>query len=401
MHSLYYASSIHYINKNESGSFMKEHDTEPHKDILAVLNQQLPLKEKLVSAHQAVRERLPFIVRIAITLYDHATGMLKTYLHSSGDDNPLDNYQATLQDAPSLKSILDKGYPRVINNMVTLEDGTNEHTLRIGRQGYAASYTLPMFNDGVFMGFIFFNADQQDVFDEMALSQLDLYGHLISLMVINEISSVNTLTAAIKTTGNITHVRDPETGSHLDRMSRYCRLIAEILADKYALDDNYIEHLFMFSPLHDIGKIGIPDQILLKPGKLNTEEREIMNSHVNIGREMIDKLIENFSLNNLEHIELLRNVAQYHHEAINGKGYPEGLKGQDIPIEARIVAVADVFDALTSRRPYKEAWSIDDAFDLLIRMSGEQLDKDCVNALINNRERVEEIQAKFIETPFG
>jgi HD-GYP domain-containing protein (c-di-GMP phosphodiesterase class II) len=380
---------------------MTEHTTEPHKDILAVLNQQLPLKEKLISAHRAVKERLPFIVRIAITLYDHSTGMLKTYLHSSGGDNPLDNYQAALQDAPSLKSILDKGYPRVINNMITLDDGKNEHTLRIGRQGYAASYTLPMFNDGVFMGFIFFNADRQDVFDEKALCQLDLYGHLISLMVINEITNVNTLTAAIKTTGNITHIRDPETGSHLDRMSRYCRLIAEILADQYALDDNYIEHLFMFSPLHDIGKIGIPDQILLKPGKLNPEEREIMNSHVSIGREMIDKLIDNFSLNNLQHIDLLRNVAQYHHEAINGQGYPEGLKGQDIPIEARIVAVADVFDALTSRRPYKEAWSIDNAFDLLIRMSGEQLDKDCVQALINNRERVEEIQAKFSETPFG
>lgn len=380
---------------------MTEHTTEPHKDILDVLNQQLPLKEKLVSAHHAVKERLPFIARIAITLYDHSTGMLKTYLHSSGGDNPLDNYQAALKDAPSLKSILDKGYPRVINNMITLEDGKNEHTLRIGRQGYAASYTLPMFNDGVFMGFIFFNADRQDVFDDKTLSQLDLYGHLISLMVINEITNIKTLTAAIKTTGNITHVRDPETGSHLDRMSRYCRLIAEILADQYDLDDDYIEHLFMFSPLHDIGKIGIPDQILLKPGKLNTEEREVMNSHVSIGREIIDKLIDNFSLNNLQHIDLLRNVAQYHHETINGHGYPEGLKGQDIPIEARIVAVADVFDALTSKRPYKEAWSIDEAFDLLKRMSGEQLDKDCVQALINNRERVKEIQANFMETQFG
>lgn len=380
---------------------MTEHTNEPHQDMLAVLNQQIPLREKLISAHLVVKKRLPFIARIAITLYDHATGMLKTYLHSSGKDNPLDNYQSALDDAPSLKTILDKGYPRVINNMLTLEDGRHEHTIRIGRQGYAASYTLPMFNNGIFMGFIFFNSDRQDVFDDKTLSQLDLYGHLISLMVINEITSVKTLTAAIKTTGNITHIRDPETGSHLDRMSRYCRLIAEVLADQYDLDDNYIEHLFMFSPLHDIGKIGIPDQILLKPGKLDTAEREIMNSHVTIGREMIDKLIDNFSLNNLQHIDLLRNVAQYHHEAVNGQGYPEGLKGQDIPIEARIVAVADVFDALTSRRPYKEAWDIDDAFDLLIRMSGEQLDNDCVQALISNRERVEEIQAKFMETPFA
>ncbi len=379
---------------------METGNTTPHQDILSKLNQEIPLKEKLVSAHQAVQETFPFIVRIAITLYDHSTGILKTYLHSSGEDNPLDNYQASLDDAPSLKAILDQGLPRVINNMLTLEDGTSEHTKRIGRQGYAASYTLPMFNNGTFMGFIFFNSNEQEVFNEKILRELDLFGHLISLMVINEIANINILTAAIKTTGSITHVRDPETGSHLDRMSRYCRLIAQELAGQYQLDDDYIEHLFMFSPLHDIGKIGIPDHILLKPDGLNEEERSIMNTHTTIGREMIDKIIDNFSLDNLQHIDLLRNIAQYHHEYINGKGYPEGLRGDQIPIEARIVAVADVFDALTSRRPYKEAWDTDRAFEALRQMSGEKLDSDCVQALINHRDRVEQIKAQFLEDPY-
>lgn len=379
---------------------MENGNTTAHQDILSRLNQQIPLKEKLISAHQVVQAEFPFIVRIAITLYDHSTGMLKTYLHSSGEDNPLDNYQASLDDAPSLKAILDQGLPRVINNLLTLEDGTNEHTRRIGRQGYAASYTLPMFNNGTFMGFIFFNSNEKEVFNEKTLRELDLFGHLISLMVINEIANINTLTAAIKTTGSITHVRDPETGSHLDRMSRYCRLIAQELAGKYELDDDYIEHLFMFSPLHDIGKIGIPDQILLKPKELNTEERLIMNTHTTIGREMIDRIIDNFALDNLQHIDLLRNIAQYHHEFINGKGYPEGLRGDEIPIEARIVAVADVFDALTSKRPYKEAWDTDKAFEVLEQMSGEKLDTDCVQALINNSDRVEEIKAQFLEDPY-
>jgi HD-GYP domain-containing protein (c-di-GMP phosphodiesterase class II) len=376
---------------------MDNGNTTAHQDILSSLNQQIPLKEKLISAHQVVQAEFPFIVRIAITLYDHSTGMLKTYLHSSGEDNPLDNYQAALDDAPSLKAILDQGLPRVINNLLTLEDGSNEHTRRIGRQGYAASYTLPMFNNGTFMGFIFFNSNEKEVFNEKTLRELDLFGHLISLMVINEIANINTLTAAIKTTGSITHVRDPETGSHLDRMSRYCRLIAQELAGKYELDDDYIEHLFMFSPLHDIGKIGIPDHILLKPKGLNTEERLIMNTHTTIGREMIDRIIDNFALDNLQHIDLLRNIAQYHHEFINGKGYPEGLQGDEIPIEARIVAVADVFDALTSKRPYKEAWDTDKAFEVLDQMSGEKLDTDCVQALINNRERVEAIRTQFLE----
>lgn len=373
----------------------------PHRDILESLNQGVSLKEKLVNAHNVVNARYPFIQRISITLYDASTGVLKTYLHSSGSDNPLDHYQTALDNAPSLKSILEKGYPRVINNMVTLENGTHEHTVRIGRQGYAASYTLPMFNSGTFLGFIFFNSNKPDVFDEKILRELDLFGHLISLMVIIEISNLKTLGAALKTAGHISHVRDQETGSHLDRMSRYSRMIAMALADRYDLDDEYIERIFMFAPLHDIGKIGIPDKILLKPGKLDEEEREIMNRHTIIGRDMLDDLIKNFYLNEIQHVDILRNIALYHHESVNGRGYPEGLKKEAIPLEARIVAVADVFDALTSKRTYKEAWSNEEALETLKLMAGEQLDKDCVQALIDKIDEVVEIQERFKEDTYG
>ncbi len=224
---------------------------------------------------------------------------------------------------------------------------------------------------------------------------------MISLLVINEQKSVRTLTAAIKTTGHITHIRDPETGSHMDRMSRFSRLIASSLAEKYKLDDDYIEHVFMFSPLHDIGKIGIPDQILLKPGKLTEEETRIMHSHAQKGREIIDELLKNFALDDFGYADILRNIAAFHHEAVNGSGYPEGRKGEQIPLEARIVAVADVFDALTSRRPYKDAWSNDSAFETLQKMAGEKLDAECVSALIENRTQVEKIQQQFKEDPLG
>lgn len=372
-----------------------------HQDALASLNEHLPLKEKLVSAHNTLKNSLPFIARIAIAIYDQETRILKTYLHSSEDDNPLQNYQSLLDDAPSLKAILEQGHPRVINNMLTFENGKHEHTKRIGRQGYAASYTLPMFNNGDFFGFIFFNSYKQDVFTENVLRELDVYGHLFSMMLLNDMKALNTLVAAVKTTGNITHIRDPETGSHLDRMSRYSRLIASSIADKYSLNDDYIEHVFMFSPLHDIGKIGIPDEILLKPGKLDDEEKTIMQTHSSKGAAMIDDLISNFGLHGNQYIDVLRNIAEYHHEAVNGTGYPSGLKGDDIPLEARIVAVADVFDALTSKRPYKEAWDIDTAFEFLQKVSGEQLDIDCVNALLENRVEVESIQQTFSEDIFG
>ena len=372
-----------------------------HFDALEELNKHIPLREKLITTHKSISEIFPFIIRIAVAIYDPETSVIKTYLHSSGEDSPLENYQALLDDAPSLKEILKKRLPRVMNNLLTFEDGKHEHTKRIGRQGYAASYTMPMFNNGVFFGFLFYNADKKDVFTENVLRQIDIYSHMISLMVINELTSIHTLTAVVKTTGKMTHVRDPETGSHLDRMSRYSRVIAAALADKYDLNDDYIEHIFMFSPLHDIGKIGIPDNILLKPAKLDDKEYTIMKTHSHKGREMIDELLENFGLENIEHMDMLRNISEFHHEAVNGKGYPLGLKGEQIPIEARIVAVADVFDALTSKRPYKEAWENKKAIETLLELAGETLDQDCVNALISNIDEVEEIQQRFKENLYG
>lgn len=372
-----------------------------HLDALEQLNNRLALTDKLVAAHKSLCQAFPFIARIAVTLYDAETTILKTYIDSSGDEKPLEHYQTLIDEAPSLKNLLDKGVPRVINNMLTLNEDGHEHTSRIGRQGYAASYTLPMFNDGVFFGFIFFNSSEKDVFTEHVLSQIDVYGHMISLMVINEFSAIKTLTAAVKTTGHITHCRDPETGSHLDRMSRYSLIIANAIAEKYDLNDEYIEHVFMFSPLHDIGKIAIPDDVLLSPDKLGESDMEVMKTHTRKGREMIDDLVKNFGLQTVEHIDILRNIAEYHHEAVNGTGYPDGKKRDEIPLEARIVAVADVFDALTSRRPYKQAWTNEQAISTLNQLAGEKLDADCVAALIDNMDEVERIQKQFSENLFG
>ncbi len=372
-----------------------------HIDSLEDLNKHIPLKEKLVSVHQEIKKNLPFICRIAVAIYDPETRVLRTFIHSSEDDNPLENYHTLLENAPSLKKIIDKRLPRVINNLLTFDTDSKEHSKRIGRAGYAASYTMPIFNDGNFLGFIFFNSRETDVFDEHVLSQVDILGHMISLMIINELSNIQTLTAALRTTGKLTHLRDPETGSHLDRMSRYSQLIASTLADKYNLDDDYIEHIFMFSPLHDIGKIGIPDDILMKPAKLSDVEMEIMKTHSMKGRRIVDEILSNFGLEGIAHINILRNIAEFHHEAVNGSGYPSGKKGTDIPLEARIVAVADIFDALTSKRPYKEAWSNEDAFNSLRELVDEKLDRDCVNALIDNIVEVEKIQEYFQENLYG
>jgi HD-GYP domain-containing protein (c-di-GMP phosphodiesterase class II) len=371
-----------------------------HKDVLAALNGKLPLPEKIEYVHGLLKSRYDFIDRVSVAIYDSKTDLLKTYLHSSDDENPLVLYSAKLSDSESMQEILKVGRPRVVNDLDIFSNVSAEHARRIAAQYYRSSYTMPMFLNGEFFGFLFFNSHRKNVFDENVLHYLDMVGHLVSLLVINEMSTARGLYAIVKTAANITLHRDVETGAHLDRMSNFARLIAREVAKKYKLNDDLVEHIFLFSPLHDIGKIGISDSILLKAGKLTEEEFDTMKTHASKGGEIIDMMLKNLGFDEFPHAEILRNIALYHHEAINGSGY-NGLIGEEIPVEAKIVAVADVFDALTSARPYKEAWSNERAFLFLKSMAGTKLDSDCVAALINKSAEVEAIQESFKEDHFG
>lgn len=372
-----------------------------HQDILGELNNTLPIDKKLVAVHRVMKNRFEFIDRVAIALYDPKTDTIKTFVDSSSDSSPLVHYEARLSEAQSLRHIMETGQPRVVDDIATYTATPHEHTQKIRDYGFRSSYTMPMYVNGNFFGFVFFNSFQKGVFTSEALHFLDVFGHLISLVVITEITQIHTMLAAVKSARLMTHHRDLETGSHLDRMSRYSQLIARNLAEHYGFDDEAVEHIFLFAPLHDIGKIGIPDRILLKPGGLSEEELSEMRTHAIKGREIIDGIIADFGLESLQHVDVLRNIAQFHHEALDGSGYPNGLKAEEIPIEARIVAVADIFDALTSNRPYKEAWSNDAAFEALLKLAGIKLDAACVEALVNNRAAVEEIQSRFREDFFG
>lgn len=373
-----------------------------HKDVLEELNSSIPLKEKLVYVHKVLKTRYEFIDRISVAIYDAKTDSVRTFVDSSGPDEPLKLYEARLADVPSLREIIEKKRPRVVSDMQIYQANNSEHTRRITAQGYRSSYTLPMYVNSVLFGFVFFNSYTLDPFDrDEILHHLDIFGHLISLQIINDISAIRTLLATVKTARDVTNKRDLETGSHIDRVAAYAQLIARELADKYQLSDEYIEHIFLFAPLHDIGKIGIPDRILLKEGKLNDEEFKHMQLHAKKGRDIIDELLGNYGLDSFHHVDVLRNIAMYHHEAMDGSGYPSGLKGQEIPIESRIVAVADIFDALTSRRPYKEAWDNDTAYDALRQLAGTVLDPECVEVMEKRRATIEKIQEKYKEDSLG
>jgi HD-GYP domain-containing protein (c-di-GMP phosphodiesterase class II) len=372
-----------------------------YHDTLEALNRHGPLSEKLKSLHEALGKRFVFIDRVAVAIYDPKTDDLKTFIHSSDGARPLVQYQAKLSEAGSLQYIIKSGNPRVVNDLDIFANGQHEHTRRIAAQGYGSSYTMPMYLGGDFFGFVFFNSYRKNVFDDDVLHFLDVFGHLISLVVVSEIAAIRTLVATVQAARDIAHLRDMETGAHLDRMSHYARVVAKELAPKFGFDDEYVEHVFLFAPLHDIGKIGIPDRILLKAGSLDADERDVMKTHAEKGRQIIDTMLRDFGLESFQHLNVLRNIAEYHHEAMDGSGYPHGLHGDQIPMESRIAAVADIYDALTSRRPYKEAWSVDDAFKELLGLAGSKLDSDCVEALVRNRAQLEEIRERFREDPYA
>jgi putative two-component system response regulator len=182
--------------------------------------------------------------------------------------------------------------------------------------------------------------------------------------------------------------RDDETAAHLQRMSEYSRLLAR----KVGLDDYTSEMIRTASPMHDVGKIGIPDSILLKPGRLTSDEYEVMKQHAEIGFRILGG-------SDSKLLQLAASIAHTHHEKFDGTGYPRGLSGEDIPIEGRVVAVADVFDALTSERPYKKAWPIEKAVKLLIDGRDKHFDGTLVDLFVGSMDEVLEIRRRSSDEP--
>jgi putative two-component system response regulator len=176
--------------------------------------------------------------------------------------------------------------------------------------------------------------------------------------------------------------RDPETGAHLERIREYCRILAEQLGrqPKYQaeVDGQYVQLLYLTSPLHDIGKVGIPDRVLLKPGRLDPEEFELMKSHTVLGGQTLEAAAQAHP--EAQFLAMARDIALTHHERFDGRGYPRGLSGEEIPLCGRITALADVYDALTTKRVYKPRFSHETARSIILEGRGTHFDPDVVEA---------------------
>jgi putative two-component system response regulator len=198
------------------------------------------------------------------------------------------------------------------------------------------------------------------------------------------IVAMETRDLAIFAMAKLAESRDSETGAHLERVRSYCRTLVQQLRTlpqyQSVIDDEYVRTISQTSPLHDIGKVAIPDAILLKPGKLTPDEFAIMKTHTTHGAATLEAALQHYP--DAQFLRMARDIALCHHERFDGSGYPRGVQGLDIPLAARILALADVYDALVSKRMYKEAFTHETARTMIIENSGRHFDPDVVQAFI-------------------
>lgn len=356
--------------------------------------------ERIGRIHDRLLEAYPDVDRIAFALYDAQTDLLKTFINSTRRGEAIHGYQYRLSDSRSLSHIANSGECRAIDDIQAAISADNQHSAWLLDQGYQSSFTIPLYDNGRFIGFLFFDSSRLGAFDTRKQRDMLLYANLVNMTLSSELNAVRIIQASALVARDFADLRDFETGSHLDRMAAYSRLIARFIADEEGLSDEQIEHIALFAPLHDVGKIGIPDRVLLKAGSLDADERSLMQTHVEKGEKIIHKILGDFGLSDVPDSQIMLNIVACHHEYLDGSGYPRGLKGKAIPIEARIVTVADIFDALSCQRPYKEAWPLEACFTELDRMvAAGKLEERCVAALKASQLEIEDIMARLHDAP--
>ena len=354
------------------------------------------LSARLRDLHNRILDLDPRIDRVACVLYDEEQDVSQTFLNSTRDGATLQANQYRPDDSRSFSYMARTSEARQLFKLPNVLHATTEHSESVLSEGFLSSFTVPMYEGDHSYGFIFFDSRVEDTFGVDLQRELALFANLLMLAISHEAMTVSSIASTVQLARDFSEMRDLETGAHLERMSHYVRIIARALSEELGLSDEFVEKLFLYAPLHDIGKIGIPDHVLLKPAALDGDEWDVMKTHTTKGAEMIDQMRDAFGPGMDASLKMMRNIVELHHEALDGSGYPYGLVGDEIPIEARITTVADIFDALASHRPYKSPWSIDSAFSYLWQMvEDDKIDGRCVKALCDHIDEILEVIDRF------
>jgi HD-GYP domain-containing protein (c-di-GMP phosphodiesterase class II) len=329
----------------------------------------------------------------ALFLLDDATGELVLKSSVGYPDVP-DDLRIPLTDTGSIHAqSFNEEYLIHVDDL-DRQNGAKPLSARI-----AGNLVLPIISNSGPVGVFDFGSFDTDTFDAQEIGMCSMLVDQMSyslenIRLVGELS--HSRDAVIRGMALLAEIRDTHIGGHLNRICEFAELLTEKLAGRPGYQEvtpEFIETITRAAALHDVGKVGIPDSILLKPGKLSDPEFEIMKSHTLIGAELLEGLRKSFG--DFSMIAMGADVAKGHHEWWDGSGYPHGAKGREIPLAARILGVCDVYDALTSNRVYKEAWSHEETEKTIREASGQQFDPDLVDIFFENLEDLFQVREKY------
>lgn len=377
-------AALYAAKRSGRNRFSTADEAEP--DVRATM-----IEERIASLHGQMRRVVASVDSVACLLYDRDQDVLHRLDAGERTQAGADR-RLRLADSPTLRRIVHERRGHAVADLHVETTGREEPFAGLRTGGYHSAHVVPLFEGEPLHGFLVLASREPGAFGPEALGHLEASVNLAALLLCRESIGEHPSPDANASAAVPAGLRSVEHLSHLQRMAHFSRLIAHRLADARGLTDEFVSQVFLFAPLHDVGKAGISTTILLKPGRLSPQERDVMASHVTIGIRIVETLIARFGLGSVAGIDVLRNIVAGHHEKLDGSGYPHGLVGDAIPLESRIVAVADIFDALTSRRVYKEAWTVASAFAALDALAADgKIDADCVAALKAGREQCREI----------
>ena len=303
-------------------------------------------------------------------------------------------------ESTSVKNIIETKQGIITHSLPDeLKKRPNSASLKLlNKEGIKSNMIIALIlNDTVF-GYLFFSSLEENNYSKEDLK--------LGIKIAQEISGILNTTYLTKkmfisTTNafaNLVEKKDNDTGDHILRMTHYSRIIAEGLIDcedpSYSVSQGFVNDITNYAPIHDIGKVGIPDSILKKPGRLTPEERIIMESHADIGGDILREIQDNLTIFNRDFFKMAMEIASGHHEKWDGTGYPRGQAGHEIPLAARIVAIADVFDALSSKRVYKDDFGFENSVDIINQGAGKHFDPKLVEVFNKSLVEIRKIYDK-------
>ncbi len=413
-HSVEKAISIKKLNDERNRYF--EQLTQVN-DVISMLNRGMETEEIFRMLSNSLRKTIPFNW-LALAMIDEGAGSVTIKMIESDVEGTRPSLKHFPLDDLSLKSVAQSKEVLLVPDLRQhwLDNPGSKGSKLLLDIGMYSSIIFPLIINNRTRGFLIFASMKPHVFKEEhsfllrslsgqisfsiqrgeLLSELEMHTKQLEQMVkVRTFEVLKTQKTTIFALSRLAEKRDSDTGEHLERIRKYSVLIAQIL--KYSGHENeisniYLRDLYDSSILHDIGKVGIPDSILLKPGPLTSEEFEIIKTHTTIGFDALKGASKDLGEDSF--LKMAMDITRYHHERWDGGGYPAGLKGEEIPLSARIVAICDVYDALTTKRPYKEAFPHEKSISIM-RMEESRFDPELFKIFLENEMEFNRIRIEF------